>query len=111
MASYPTPPAEQTPKDNAERRFTDVRRARVLRLAAHVVEIFGADFALDPTDLPLILGRPVGAREAHAAVAAIGNVRRERMRLLGTVVADREYGDLDVEILRAEATLVLKGKL
>lgn len=116
----PHTPGGQNLKSYAERRLSDVRLAQALRLAAHVIEIFGADNQLTPGDIPLILMRPVNAREARAAAGEIATIRDLRRSLHGTVKMDnavvdpdggRTVRDTEVGVLRTEAHFVLCGGL
>jgi hypothetical protein len=91
-----------------------------LRLAAHVIEIVGADREVIPSDIPLILLRPVNKRDAHAAVEEITCIRNIRREIYGTVTMDeaivdpdggRRVRDTEVEVLRTEARFILCGGL
>lgn len=100
---------QPSPRDRALSAATR-HRVHALRLAAHVVEIIGANQAVHPTDIPLLLLRPVAALDACAAAAEIADVRRWRIRCYGRadcddlVLGDGERVlDADVDILRAEA--------
>jgi len=117
-----TPPGQSSPR-YFERRPLLARHARIargLRLAAHVIEIFGADREITPGDIPLIVLHAVNLHDAQAACREIDWVRGFRQQFYGTatvddIIVDPNSGervlDAEVELLRTEARFVLSGGL
>jgi hypothetical protein len=82
------------------------RRIRGLRLAAHVIEVIGADHAIHATDIPLVLLRPVNTQEAYAAAAEITAIRNRRPTLYGRRDCDNVVLQDGQRVLHAEISLL-----
>jgi hypothetical protein len=106
---YRTPGKDQIPQYSPRSRQISAatrRHIRGLRLAAHVIEVIGADHAIHATDIPLVLLRPVNAQEAYDAAAEITAIRNRRSALYGRRDCDNVVLQDGQRVLHAEISIL-----